>query len=95
MPVLMILEVPGGTIAQYEKTNEILGVMSDDTAPDGLISHACGEVDGGILVVDLWQSEGALNTFVTTRLRAALTAAGMPEAHPRIVPTHNTIRGAA
>ena len=43
MAVLMTLEVPGGTTAKYDRTNEILGIAGEHDAPPGLITHVCGD----------------------------------------------------
>jgi len=91
MPVLMKLEVPGGTTAQYDRTNEI--ALDDGAAPDGLISNACGVTDDGLLIVDVWESAEAFGRFVEERLGAALAEAGMPEAEPQLMPVHNLLVG--
>jgi heme-degrading monooxygenase HmoA len=94
--VLMVFEVPGGTVEQYEQMNEIMGIRGDEDAPDGLISHVVGRTDDGVLVADVWESDEQLRRFFEERLGAALKEVGMPEsAHPRILPVHNLIaRGA-
>ena len=74
MAVLMTLEVPGGTTAKYDRTNEILGIAGEHDAPPGLVTHVCGITDDGILVVDVWDSVAALDDFARNRLRAALAA---------------------
>ncbi len=93
MAVMMILDVQGGTVEQYEKVNEILGVTDDSDAPAGLISHACAVTDGGILIADLWDSQESLDHFLHAGLGAAIAESGMPEAEPRILSVHHTIRG--
>lgn len=91
MAILMILEVPGATLDAYERANEIMGVHGDDSAPDGLISHTAGATEDGIIAVDVWESEEALQRFFETQLGAALKEAGIPEGKPRILPVHNMI----
>jgi hypothetical protein len=91
MAVIMSFEVPGGTVEQYERTNEILGIQSDADAPEGLVSHVCGVSDDGILIVDVWDSEESLNRFFEERLGAALNEAGVPQVHPQITKVHNMI----
>lgn len=95
MAVLMVLEVPEATIAQYEKTNELMGIRGDDDAPDGLIRHVAGFDGNAVIMVDVWESEEALERFFTGRLGAALAQAGIdPEAAPpRILPVHNRLDG--
>ncbi len=93
MAVLMMLELPGATIEQYEQTNETLGITGDETAPDGLISHAVGPTDDGILIVDVWESPEKLEAFFESA-GPAMAAAGAPAAEPRVLPVHNHIEGA-
>src|SRR5215203_832836 len=96
MAVLMKLEVPGGTTAQYARTNEILGIHGTDDAPSGLLSHTCGDTGVGIVVLDVWESVEVLDTFFHDRLGQALAGSGMPVATPDVRPVHNLIhaRGA-
>ena len=94
MSVLMTLEVPGGTTAKYDRTNEILGIAGEHDAPPGLITHVCGITDDGILMVDVWDSVASLEDFAHNRLGAALEQAGMPGARPQTSPVHNFLFGA-
>ncbi len=94
MAVLMTLEVPGGTTAQYDRANEILGIAGEHDAPPGLITHVCGVTDDGIVVVDVWDSVSSLDDFARNRLGAALAEAEMPEAKPHTSPVHNLLFGA-
>ncbi len=91
MAVLMMLEVPGGTLEQYERANELMGITGDDDAPKGLVSHVAAVTEDGIVIADVWESEAALETFFEDRAGAALAEAGMPEAKPRIAQVHNHI----
>jgi hypothetical protein len=90
MAILMILDIPGGTVEQYDKVNEAMGVDADNT-PEGLISHVTGPTDDGLLIVDVWESEEALNRFVGERVMPAMQQVGVPEAMPRVMPVHNRI----
>jgi len=94
MAILMILDIPGGTVGQYDKVNEIMGV-DDDNTPDGLISHAAGPTDDGLLIVDVWESEDALNRFVGEQVMPAMQQAAVPQAQPRVLPVHNRIDSGA
>jgi len=90
MAILMMLKVPGGTVEQYERTNEILGIAGDDDAPEGLIYHVAARSDDGIVIADVWRSEADLERFFE-RAGAALAEAGVPETQPRIAQVHNHI----
>ncbi len=93
MAVLMTLEVPGGTTAQYDRTNEIIGIAGEDDAPPGLIAHTCAVTDDGIVIADVWDSVSSLDEFAQDRLGAAFAEAGMPVAVPRISPVHHLVFG--
>ena len=94
MAILMILDIPGGTVEQYDRVNEIMGVDGGNT-PDGLISHAAGPSDDGLLIVDVWESEDALNRFVGEQVMPAMQQAAVPQAQPRLFPVHNRIDSGA
>src|SRR5262249_40956195 len=94
MAVLMTIEVPGGTTAKYDRTNEILGIAGERDAPSGLITHVCGITDDGILIVDVWDSLESLDEFFRNRLGPALEESETPDATPRVSPVHNLLFGA-
>jgi hypothetical protein len=79
MSVLMVMEAPGATREEYDRANEILGISGDDDAPDGLIQHVAAFDDEGLVIVDLWESEEAIDRFFDERLGAALDEAGVLE----------------
>jgi heme-degrading monooxygenase HmoA len=95
MAVLVILDLPGATTEQYEKVNEVLGVLSESDAPEGLISHAAGVTDEGLLIVDLWESEQAAAAFFARGVDETMAAAGAPTppGPPRMLPVHNHFQG--
>ena len=92
MAVLMVFEVPGGTVEQYEHVNEILGIRGDADAPDGLVVHFAGVDDSGVTIADVWESEEPLNRFFGERAGAALHEAGVEAGPPAVYPVHNMIR---
>jgi hypothetical protein len=89
MPVLMTLEAPGGTTAQYDRANEIAG---SELSP-GLVIHTCAVTDVGIVVVDVWDSASSLDDFTRDRLGAARTETGLATATPRISAVHKLLFG--
>jgi hypothetical protein len=94
MAVLMTLELPGGTTAQYDRTNELLGIAGERDAPAGLVVHTCAVTDDGVVIVDVWDSLGSLDDFAANRLGAAFAQAGMPPGTPHISPVHELLFGA-
>jgi len=95
MPIMLVIDVPGGTTAQYDRANELMGIHDDSNVPEGLIHHVATVDDDGIVVVDIWESQAALDRFFETQLGAALQEAGVPPATTRVFPVHHVIpRGA-
>jgi heme-degrading monooxygenase HmoA len=94
MALLMIMESPGATTDQYDKVNEIMGIRGDEDAPEGLVQHVAAKSDDGIVIVDVWESQEALDRFFEERLGAALEQAGMgSDAPPRRHEVHNRRTG--
>jgi hypothetical protein len=93
MAVLMILEVEGGTVEQYDRVDELLGVVSAENAPEGLISHTAGLTDTGLFVADVWESPQDIERFFEAKLGAALQGAGVEASPPQILPVHNHLHG--
>jgi len=93
MAVLMTLEVPGGTTAQYDRTNAVIASAEDGDLPSGLVVHTCAVTDDGIVVVDVWDSASSLEDFARDRLSAPFTEAGLAAA-PRVSPVHSLLFGA-
>jgi hypothetical protein len=92
MAVLVTLDVPGGTTAQYDRALQLVG-LADNDAPAGLVSHACAVTGDGIVVADVWESEASFDEFVRDRLGAALAGSGMPEPVRQVTPVHDLIFG--
>lgn len=93
MAILMLMEFEGGTREQYDQVDEILGGVTVENAPEGLISHSAAITEDGLVVADVWESPEALQAFFDEQLGAAIQQAGIPESEPRILPVHNHIHG--
>jgi heme-degrading monooxygenase HmoA len=90
MAVVLRMDVPGGTVEQYNQVNDALGISGDDTAPDGLILHVAGKTDDGILIVDVWESKEKVDRFFE-KAGPALHDAGVPETEPELFELHTMI----
>lgn len=80
-----LLEIPGVTADQLAAVNRELG--SDAKAP-GLVVHTEGPMEGGMRVVDVWESQEQFDTFARTKLAPAFQAAGVPfpaDLQPKLV----------
>lgn len=87
MAVGVLLEFPGVTRAQYEKTvKKMLKGRRNRLAHwpvKGALAHIAGPMPRGWRVVDVWQSEAAFKRF-GKKLVPALKEAGVPNIRPKI-----------
>ena len=95
MALMMIMDAPGATTEQYDRTNEILGIHGDEDAPDGLIQHVAASDGNGILIVDVWESEEKFARFMervgpATEQSGLATPGGEPGAPMQV---HNRLTG--
>jgi quinol monooxygenase YgiN len=70
MAVAVITNLQTGS-EEYDKVTAIIN--PGESRPEGMIIHTAGErPDGGMRVVDVWESEDAYNTFREQRLMPAV-----------------------
>jgi hypothetical protein len=67
--------LPTTTWDEYERVNAALG----DEVPAGLIVHVAAPHEGGIRIIDVWESEQAHNAFRDERLMPAVAEVVGPE----------------
>ena len=88
MAVALLLEFPGATQEQFGQVAEKVGSKS----PPGLLYHVEGAIEGGWRVVDVWESQEALDTFFQEKLGQALQEAGLTIPQPQAWPTRRIIK---
>ena len=94
MAILVVVELHGTTTDDYDELNRALGI-DPDHPPEGLTSHVAGPADDGLLIVDTWESEDALNRFFEERVGPGMEQAGIaPAGPPRVYPVHKQLEGA-
>jgi hypothetical protein len=54
---------------------------------------AASEVDGGVRIVDVWESKQAIDSFFETKLGPAFAKLGVEAERPEITETFNVERG--
>jgi hypothetical protein len=89
MPVAMLVEFPGSTLQQYDKVMQILQL--GDKPPTGSFFHSAGQTEGGLRVVDVWESQQAFDKFVQDKLGKALQEAGLKPPKVTAWPVHNML----
>ena len=92
MAVVLLIEVPGGTIEQYDSVVRQLEEGGGHLG-EGQTFHVSGPTDDGFMVVDVWNSRVDFDRFIQGRLGEAIQAAGVPEPQVREIPVHNEERG--
>ena len=75
MAIGLIIDTPGGTQAQYDQVHN--EVTPDNRRPPGLLYHAAGPIPNGWRVVEIWESQEAIDRIFETRLSAALQRANI------------------
>jgi hypothetical protein len=91
MAIIVVLDMPGMTQAQYEESVEkVAGRPGPVTSPAdwpvaGLVSHTAAPTAEGWLVVDVWESEDAFREFAA-KLVPILRDLGVPHAQPQMYP---------
>ena len=90
MAVLISAEIPGMTVEQYERVNELMGVSSASDI-DGLICHTACATDSGMAISDVWESQEAFERFINERLMPAFQQLGIEATgrEPTIQQVHN------
>jgi hypothetical protein len=92
MPVVLIVE--GVQQEMYEESiRRLMGKeraeSPSDWPVDGLLAHVTGQGEKGFRVVDVWESQEALDKFAAV-LMPVLEEIGM-DANPEIYPTHTFV----
>ena len=75
MAVGVLFDGAGVSKAQYDAVNQ--QVTPGNKKPPGLLYHVAGTSEGGLCVVEVWESQEALQKFVDEKLGAALQEANI------------------
>lgn len=73
MAVIRIVRPPMVDAQTYDAVNAKIDVEAG--APEGLLMHCAGEVDGAWQIVDVWESEKQAQRFDAERLGPAIAEA--------------------
>jgi heme-degrading monooxygenase HmoA len=92
MSVLVVAEIPGGTIEQYEAVSGALGFREPGFEAPGLVEHTAGNTGDGNLIVDVWDSPEDFQRLMADAA-PAIQDVGVPPFEPRVLPVHNTRKG--
>lgn len=98
MPVAIIHRMPADfTTDMYDAVNAKAQIGANP--PSGLISHTLGTSDQGAVILDVWESEDAFESFRSDRLNPAMESivgaevfAGMPTPEREFYAVHNVVQ---
>jgi hypothetical protein len=86
MSVLQVSNAPSRQA--YEAIEKSVNLTGN--RPPGLLIHAAAETaDGGVLIVDVWDSDAAMDACERERLLPAFQAGGMAESMQQTPPTRH------
>lgn len=82
--ICRIYDVTGATLEQYDQVSAL-----EIEKPDGVHVHIAGKTDGGIMVIEVWDSEEHIDRYMESFLGQALQDAGVPEPTVSQFEVHN------
>jgi hypothetical protein len=88
MALALLLEFPGATQEQFNQVAQKIG----SRAPQGLLYHVEGPIEGGWRVVDVWESQEAVDMFFQEMLGQVLQEAGVAIPRPQFWSAHRIIK---
>ncbi len=92
MALAFLFEIPGYTEVQQDQIIEHL--QRGGKTAEGRIFHLDGPMEGGWRILDVWESQEALNTFFQEALGPTLQELGFVLAQPlQVWPVHNMLSG--
>ncbi len=92
MSILTVFELSSMTIEKYSQVIRGLEAAGQGS-PEGRLYHVASvQEDGGIIVIDVWESAELLAEFGKT-LIPVLEKAGVSPVEPKVYPVHNVIGG--
>ena len=75
MAIGVIFDGSGMSQEQYEQVNQL--ASPSNHPPPGMLFHAAGPRDGGFSVIEVWESQEALQEFFGEKLGQALQQANI------------------
>ena len=87
MAIVVIAHAPSREL--YEALDDATG----NAVPPGCIVHTASEVDGQVRIVDVWESQEALDEFFQNTLGPAFGKAGVEPIQPEVTEAFNVERG--
>ncbi len=78
MAVAFKMKFEGATLDQYDQVMDLMGLTANGPGPDGAIFHWVAPVEGGILVMDVWESDAQFEKFAKEQIGPYTQQVGIP-----------------
>lgn len=86
MAVVVMQEIKGMTQQQYDQATAMMG----GKLPPGALVHTASVMEGGMRIVDVWESQAAFEKFAQETLAQMAGALGLTsQPEVKIWPAHN------
>jgi hypothetical protein len=79
MTIGVQIDFPGATLDQYDEAIERMGLLPGGPSARHELFHWVTKTDGGIRVVDVWESREAYDEFAEDRIRPVASEVGISE----------------
>lgn len=89
-PAGVLFDLPAVTQGEYDSLMAALEIGA--TPPEGALLHLAGpHPDGGWLILGVWESREAFDSFANERLLPAARALGISPVRPRLFPVYELL----
>jgi hypothetical protein len=89
MAVAVILEFDGGTLDQYDKVIEKMGLAPGTALPPGGVFHWVTKTDNGFRVTDVWETREQFEQFAEEQIGPYSQEVGLSEPETTFHEVHN------
>ena len=89
MAIVLVFEAAGVTQAQYDQACK--EVAPDNKPPEGMLYHVAAPTTNGWRVVEVWETQAAVDKFFQEKLAQALQKANI-SVQPEIAQVHNIMK---
>jgi hypothetical protein len=89
MAVGVVLDFPGGTLAQYDEVIGKMGLTPGGALPPGGIFHWVTQTADGLRVTDVWESREQFEAFAQEQIGPYTQEVGLPQPQVTFYEVHN------
>jgi hypothetical protein len=89
MAVGRLIQIPGLTQQQYDQVTQAADPGSK--APQGLLYHAAGPLGDGWCIMEVWESQEAIDRFMA-QTRDIMQGARVPAFQDQVFPIHKILQ---